>query len=67
MTNDRDIYKEVKYTIRNMKQEYTELVDTVSDLKSAIAELRTEIRWMKALMVPLAVGSAIAALKVLMG
>ena len=56
MTNDR-----------NMKQEYTELVDTVSDLKSAIAELRTEIRWMKALMVPLAVGSAIAALKVLMG
>ena len=39
----------------------------VSCVNATISELRTEVRWLKTLMVPIAVASIVSAVKVLLG
>jgi hypothetical protein len=66
MSYDKAI-DEIKLSIRTMNEDYSELVKTVSYLRAAISELRAEVKWIKALLVPVAIGSLVAAIKVLMG
>tara|TARA_Y100000310_G_scaffold44329_1_gene41371 strand:+ start:2176 stop:2412 length:237 start_codon:yes stop_codon:yes gene_type:complete len=64
----------IRASIKTLKDDYTELsasymslMREVSSLNATISELRTEVRWLKTLMMPIALASIVSAVKVLLG
>ncbi len=64
----------IRASIKTLNDDYTELAANymslmreVSCVNATISELRTEVRWLKTLMVPIAVASIVSAVKVLLG
>jgi methyl-accepting chemotaxis protein len=64
----------IRASVKNLNDDYTELaanyasiIREIACINATAAELRTEIRWLKTLMVPIAVASIVSAVKVLLG
>ena len=53
--------------IRQLNDDYTELTKSYVAIKVEMASMRTEIKWLKMLMVPIAVASLISAWSVVTG
>ena len=57
----------IRAHIKQLKDDYTELSKSYVALQVEMASLRTEIKWLKMLMVPIAVASLISAYSVVAG
>ena len=64
----------IRASIKVLNEDYTELAKNYSSLirevnciNATIAELRTEIKWLKTLMIPIALASIVSAIQVLVG
>ena len=57
----------IRAHIRQLNDDYTELTRSYVAIKVEMASMRTEIKWLKMLMVPIAIASLISAWSVVTG
>ena len=57
----------IRAHIRQLNDDYTELTRSYVAIKVEMASMRTEIKWLKMLMVPIAIASLISAWSVITG
>jgi len=57
----------IRAHIRQLNDDYTELTRSYVAIKVEMASMRTEIKWLKMLMIPIAVASLISAWSVVTG
>jgi len=64
----------IRASIKQLNEDYTELnanykqlMREFTEIHSTIVELRTEVKWLKTLMLPIALASIASAVKILLG
>ncbi len=54
-------------SIKTLNDDYTRLSEDYHQMASQVAELRADVRWLKALLLPVLLASIISAIKALIG
>ena len=57
----------IRASIKTLNDDYTELSRSYYLLRTSVAELRTEISWIKKLLMPIALASVASIIKMLQG